>query len=528
MNNIYDTFGDYFHTIYKKTTYLDKYGGSAVVTALLLFTFFIIFSYYFIQGNIIPIQQDWVNQRCKPNIMPFAGIINAQPGTSKLDYTNENFIQCTTSVLSKIVEYFTQPLYYMSDLLTQFFAILMDTVNKVRLFLFSLRDKLKKIFEYMIARVLNIMIPLQQMVIKMKDLLNKINGTMVASLMTVYGAYLTLKSFVGAFLQICILVLIVIAAVVILLWILPFTWPAAAAGTAFFILASVPVILIIVSMEEILNVHPSKSVPGKPGCFDKSTQIQTKKGFSKISNLRVGEILKDGSKIDAIFKIDTSTQNMYTINSIIVSGSHKIFHKNLGWISICEHPDAELINNYKEPVIYCLNTNTKRIHINNMIFMDWDELTPADMMKLKLRNYIPMNSNFESIHKYMECGLSGNTIIETVCGSKEIKNINPGDKLSNGNSVIATVEIDASDLDNIKKYKVGNNDIIGGPNLFMRHQYLGNVTTLGLKGNQIKMKYLYHLITDKGTFRINNILMKDYNSGIEDIIDLKDELSMLF
>ena len=58
----------------------------------------------------------------------------------------------------------------------------------------------------MIARILNIMIPLQQMVIKMKDLLNKINGTMVASLMTVYGAYLTLKSFVGAFLQICILV----------------------------------------------------------------------------------------------------------------------------------------------------------------------------------------------------------------------------------------------------------------------------------------------------------------------------------
>ena len=77
----------------------------------------------------------------------------------------------------------------MSDLLTQFFAILMDTVNKVRLFLLVLRDKLKKIFEYIIARILNIMIPLQQMVIKMKDLLNKINGTMVASLMTVYGAY---------------------------------------------------------------------------------------------------------------------------------------------------------------------------------------------------------------------------------------------------------------------------------------------------------------------------------------------------
>jgi cytochrome c-type biogenesis protein CcmH/NrfF len=68
----------------------------------------------------------------------------------------------------------------------------------------------------------------------------------------------------------------------ILLWILPFTWPAAAAGTTFFLLLSIPIISIVVSMTEILNVHPSISVPGKPGCFDKSTQIQTKKGFTEI------------------------------------------------------------------------------------------------------------------------------------------------------------------------------------------------------------------------------------------------------
>ena len=77
MDNIYDTFSDYFHTIYKKTTYLDKYGGSAVITAIILFTFFIVFSYYFIESNIQPIRQNWVNERCKPSIMPFAGYINA-------------------------------------------------------------------------------------------------------------------------------------------------------------------------------------------------------------------------------------------------------------------------------------------------------------------------------------------------------------------------------------------------------------------------------------------------------------------
>jgi hypothetical protein len=531
MDNMYDTFSDYFHTIYKKTTYLDKYGGSTIITTIILFTFFSLISYYFIQSNIKPIQQDWINQRCKPNIMPFAGMINAPKGESVLDYTNENFINCTTSVLSKIVEYFTQPLYYISDLLSQFYVVILDTVNKVRVFLFYLRTKLTKIFEYMISRVLNVMVPVQLILIKMKDLLNKINGTMVAGLMAVYGAYLTLKSFVGAFLQICIVILIIIAAAVILLWILPFTWPAAAAGSVFFLLISIPIALIIHFMSEILNVHPSNKgdVPEDPGCFDKSTLIQTQNGYTKISHLKVGEILKDGSKIDAIFKISTRNRNMYTLNEVIVSGSHKIFHKKLGWINISEHPDAKLMYNYKEPIIFCLNTSSKRIYIKDMIFMDWDELTPTDMMKLKLMKYIPMKGGFENVHKYMESGFDADTILETINGKKiKIKDIRPDDILVNGEQVISTVEIDSRDLENIQQYTFGNMNIIGGPNIFMKHKDLGNLSTLGFKGKKVNRNHLYHLITDTESFRINNICVKDYNSAIENVLDIRDKLSMLF
>ena len=530
MDNIYDTFSDYFHTIYKKTTYLDKYGGSAVITAIILFTFFIIFSYYFIESNIQPIRQNWVNERCKPSVMPFAGYINAPKGTSQIEYTNENFIQCTTSILSKVIEIFTKPIYYISDLLTQFYSVLMDAVNKIRLMMFYLRNKLKMIFEYMIARIMNTLIPMQQMMIKLKDLFNKVNGAMVAGVMTVYGAYLSLKAFVGAFMQICILVLIIIAAVIILLWILPFTWPAAAAGTAFFVLISVPIILIVAAMAEILKVHPSKKVPGKPGCFDKSTLIKTNNGYKKISKINVGDILHDGAKVDAIFKISHNKRHMFKLNNIIVSGTHKVYYKKKGWISVEDHPEAILIENYSEPIIYCLNTSSKRIIINETIFMDWDELTPTDMMKLKLWNFIPMESSFDAIHKHMESGLAGETKIKLLDGTiKNIKDINPDDILENGDFVIATVEIDASDLNNIKCYNINNNKIIGGPNLFMYHRNLGNLSTLGFKGvNVNNIDKLYHLITDTDSFNIRNILVKDYNSGIENIIDLRDNLNRAF
>lgn len=219
---------------------------------------------------------------------------------------------------------------------------------------------------------------------------------------------------------------------------------------------------------------------------------------------------------------------MFYLNGLIVSGTHKLFHKKLGWIDVKNH-SATLIQNYKEPIIYCLNTSSKRIHISNMIFMDWDELTPTDMMKLKLWKYIPMNGGFENIHKYMESGFDGDTILETQKGKKiKIKNIKPDDILSNGERVISTVHIDSSDLDNIRQYTFGGQNIIGGPNLFMKHKDLGNLSTLGFKGQKVKRNNLYHLITDTDSFRVSNILVKDYNSAIENILDIKDNLYLLF
>ena len=281
------------------------------------------------------------------------------------------------------------------------------------------------------------MIPLQTMVIKLRDLLGKVQGTLVAGLMTVYGAYLTLKSFVGAFLQICILVLIIIVAAIIVLWILPFTWPAAAAGTAFFVAVSVPIILIVSAMVEILNVHPSKQVPAKPGCFDKSTLIKTKNGWKKISKIKVGDILENDSKVTATFKIAANTQDMYYLNGVTVSGSHIVFYKKLGWIDVKDHPFAKKKENYDEEIIYCLNTTEKRIHINNMIFMDWDELTPTDMMKLKLKKFIPMQGGYENIHKYMESGFSKDIIIELQNGKKiNISDVKPNDILKNNEKLL--------------------------------------------------------------------------------------------
>ena len=77
-----------------------------------------------------------------------------------------------------------------------------------------------------------------------------------------------------------------------------------------------PVAIIAGWMIHILNIQ-SRSVPKKPGCFDKNTKIATKNGIFPISNLKLGTILENGDRVTATFKIANSN-DMYKFNNIIV------------------------------------------------------------------------------------------------------------------------------------------------------------------------------------------------------------------
>ena len=105
MDNINKSFETYINKIYNKAKYLDHYGGSVVITGVTLSIFFLIFSYMYVMNQIKPIRADWLNQRCSPAVIPFAGLINKDPGTSTFDYTATNFQSCLSQILSNILLY---------------------------------------------------------------------------------------------------------------------------------------------------------------------------------------------------------------------------------------------------------------------------------------------------------------------------------------------------------------------------------------------------------------------------------------
>ena len=185
-------------------------------------------------------------------------------------------------------------------------------------------------------------------------------------------------------------------------------------------------------------------------------------------------------------------ENMYNYNDVVVSGSHKIMTPLGRCLSVSEHPSSKYIIDYTKPYIYCLSTTSKIITIKGNIFSDWDEVDDLDWKHIKKRAYpyFPPNSQKSHIHEYLESGFSGDTPIKLENGDIiNLKNIEVGDSLINGEKVLGIVSIDAKDLV-VKEYNIKGNLITCGPNVpFVDN--LGNVTTLKMQGTScICGKYL--------------------------------------
>lgn len=456
-----------------------------------MFVFFV-YTYCQVMQVRKEVADDWTNQRCNPKYLPFAGYITHPEGITAFDYTNENFQYCVQNILTNVTGYALQPIQYMINSLQQMFQVIGNSIQKIREFLDLLRQNVKKVAEDVLHRILNVMVPLQTVLIALMDTFQKIQGVMTAGLYTMLGSYYTLQSLMGAILELIIKLLVVLVVIIVGLWVMPFTWPAAAASSAVFLSIAVPLSIIVIFMTEVLHIKTSK-IP-KLRCFDKNTLLIMKDGsYKKIIDIQPGDMLENNVMVTATMKVEASNLRMFMINNITVSESHVVKYGD-NWIHVKDHPDAvELdIETYKEPYLYCLNTSSKEIIINDVVFTDWDEIYDESLNKV-IHN-IPQNlfcrnkkDQKENIHKYLDKGFDSDTNVYLLDNTrKPIKDINVGDVLSTKGVVYGIVEIE-------------NNCI------------LGNNTE-----NNIETK-MYHLLVSNKCFEIDGIIIRDYNDIIDSI-----------
>jgi len=526
-----DNIFNVINKLYSKVGFLEKYGGSLWTATIIGLVFFIAISYYYIYNNLQPIKADWVNQRCKPNIMPFAGLINP-PDPKKMsafDFTAQNFTNCIQTILTDIIGIFLAPFYYLVNSFTTILNGLNESVQVIRNVLTSIRNAATSVTQDIMSKLLNILIPIQFIVIKVKDIMNKTQGIMTAGIFTLFGIYQTLAASFGAIIQIISSILISIAAIMIILFFIPFGFglPFAIPLLVIFIMILVPGIMVYIIQVMVLKqwINP---LPGIPRCFVGDTILTLNTGNKiKIKDVDTGMILENDNIVTAKMKLAYIGETIYNLNDTYCTGDHNIKYNGI-WIKTKDHPQSIKTDMYCD-YLYCINTSKKVININGETFSDWDELdnNKIDEIKRKCNKYLPKVFELHNIHKYLDGGFTENTKIELQDGHNvNINEIEVNDVLRFGERVIGIVKIKADDLETKQIMIDTRNSIQGGPNLQICDPDLGMMSILDMYGERIKVKYVYHLITDKKTFHINGVRYYDYNGCIDKYLDLELDLDL--
>ena len=420
--------------------------------------------------------------------------------------------------------------------------LIKDSINEIRAMTSKMRNFFGDVSQEIMGRLINIMVPLQQIIIGFRDFIGRVQGTMTAALFTLFGSYLGLKSLLGVIVHFLVTILIALAAMIVIFWLFPFTWGTAVASTAIFVAISIPLAILLTFMTNALGINSGLSIPRlhKPSlkCFDKNTEFIMKDGnVKKISEIKVGEKLEDGSAVTAKIIVDVKDSIMYNLNGIIVSDSHKVCVGVGKWIHVDQHPLSKKIEHYSEPYLFCLNTSSKIIRLRGINFSDWDEIWEDELEKIKQHKILNLKygenlSNLDmevvnsDIHKYLDGGFNENTEIKLKNGFvKKIKHISVGDILQDGEKVYGIVEIDGLGLVEQANYYLGKNKFFsGGNNINLCDNRYNYTSTLEIgPNNKIKKLKstgdmdikLYHLLTDKKTFSISGVRFYDYNSCID-------------
>ena len=107
-----------------KNSYMDNYGGSVIMTILIAIGVIIVIGRLQYSNIVEPIKEIEQMKDVNLTLYHFVIIMNLKDKSSIID----NFTECTTGILSNIIQHFLQPVYTITDFLINSINEISDSV----------------------------------------------------------------------------------------------------------------------------------------------------------------------------------------------------------------------------------------------------------------------------------------------------------------------------------------------------------------------------------------------------------------
>ena len=247
------------------------------------------------------------------------------------DNLEQDFVYCIQNTQTSFMGYLLQPINYIIGMLSNMGDGFTGSIDFIRKMIDYIRTAVTSVFQNIFGVFLNLVIEFQKITISIKDLIGKLIGVVVTMMYLIDGSLKTMKS----------------------------SW----------------------------NGPPGQMVRALGNCFHPETKIKLQNGtIVNMKDINLGEILENGSRVDAIMKIDNKYKETYYKflgkghdgTDIHVTGSHMIFSKNDNkFIEVKNHLDAVLTEEIA-PFFFSLITDDHKIKIGEYEFWDWED----DILKM--------------------------------------------------------------------------------------------------------------------------------------------------
>ena len=470
-----------------------------------------------VQFSINEIMANWKDNRCLPHVMVFGNLFKPKedPRTGS-EFSSENFNFCTSEIAKAALTMSLKPMfdvfYKMMDAAIQTIGFTMN----LRTLASNLFHGLNSIFDIFFRRFTATLHQFKVTFLKQMDALAKANGIATAAVFAGIGVLRAIMNFFYLMMTIVIAGLVILVVLVIFL---------------FFLLApTIPLILSVIAV--ISATALAGSVGGMSGafCFAPESSVLLKDGTSKpISLISIGDVLVDGGTVSAVMKFSTDENTvLYDVDGVHVSGSHIVY--DLGGLpQLVKDGGFKPLKGQPPSEVYCLNTSTHKIHMkssgsNPRIFADWEELDGSDMEAwdeyLSTQLNLKPTSNSDLLQS--ETGVYDFLSILTrdPCSGSEIykrlSQVRPGDYVADIDGwtrVTGTVCIDSEE---VRAFGV----LGSGANLVSTDNGISwsRCAESPIWRDGPPAKFLVSLFTESGTFKISNVILRDFSDiGLSNI-----------
>lgn len=238
----------------------------------------------------------------------------------------ENFVYCIQGMQSDFMGYILEPLSFIVNTVGSSIGSSLSSINFVRAMINNVRGFLSTNVGKIYNVFLNLVVEFQKILAGMMDIVGKFVGILFVFMDILDGSIITVQS----------------------------AW----------------------------NGPPGQMIQALGSCFHPETKLKLKNGnIVSIKDINLGDILENGSRVQATMKIDNSQkEHMFIIkgkgvegSDIYVTGSHLIYDKTSNrFIKVKDYSLSEKSNIDLE-YFNCLITSDHKIIIGQETFWDWED-----------------------------------------------------------------------------------------------------------------------------------------------------------